>query len=179
MLACTNRCPSISRVREVTVSTGRALFGAHQSQIRSLVSRKNPLFLSHIADLAAEPEVRQLLIGLLRAATPTFASPLYIGVATNLRTRLSEHRTAYETARANLRLKPSAASHMQFEGESFGERLAGAGMQLEHLQCWMLQVDFVATFFQSSRETMTARQIAESAEWVLQRIFFQPVLGRK
>lgn len=140
---------------------------------------ENPLFLSHIADLAAEPEVRQLLIGLLRAATPTFASPLYIGVATNLRTRLSEHRTAYETARANLRLKPSAASHMQFEGESFGERLAGAGMQLEHLQCWMLQVDFVATFFQSSRETMTARQIAESAEWVLQRIFFQPVLGRK
>ena len=141
-------------------------------------SIENNALLSHIAGIAAEPEVRQLLIGLLRAATPTFASPLYIGVATNLRTRLSEHRTAYETARANLRLKPSAAPHMQFEGESFGERLAGAGMQLEHLQCWMLQVDFASTFQSSREETMSARQVAESAEWIIQRIF-QPVLGRK
>jgi hypothetical protein len=134
---------------------------------------------ARLGDLAAEPQVRQLLTRLLRAATPAFASPLYIGVATNLRIRLAEHMAAYDDTRKALRQNPSAATRLQFEGTSFGERLAATGLQLEHLQCWILQANFAsATGGEDPESATSARHVGETAEWILQRIFL-PVLGRQ
>jgi len=133
---------------------------------------------SRLNDLAEEYNVRRLLIKLLRAATPVFASPLYIGVATNLRVRLAGHKADYETTRARIRADPSAGARLQFEGDSFGARLAATGLQLEHLQCWILPAN-LALIDNSDEDNsvISARAVAEAAEWILQRIFL-PALGR-
>ena len=71
-----------------------------------------------LGDIPMDPNKRRILSNLLRASAPVFASPLYIGVATNLRVRLNEHKVDYENAKILLRNKPSSAAKMQFEGEA-------------------------------------------------------------
>jgi hypothetical protein len=132
-----------------------------------------------IEDTSQEGDARRLLIQLLRNAPPVFASPLYIGVATNLRQRLLAHKEAYENARAQARNDPSVLERLQFEGKSFGERLAGTAIQLEHLDCYVLPVaEMTKGVDPGSSTSGSPRKVAEAAEWVLQRIF-HPAMGRK
>jgi hypothetical protein len=130
----------------------------------------------HVADVADDPEARQLLSALLRAAPPVFASPLYIGVATNLRQRLAEHKKSFEDASAIIRRNPDRASLLQQQGRDLGARLAGAGIPFERLECWVLPAS--GTSIPSDGALAKQRLVAQAAEWVLQRIF-QPILGRK
>jgi hypothetical protein len=135
-----------------------------------------------LKELSADANSRRVLLQLLEAATPIFASPLYVGVAINLRVRLAEHRAAYEGAMALLRNDPSAATQLQFHGGSFGERLAGAGVKLERLTCWVLPtVQMVSHADADETESELAAEqkyVAQTVEWILQRIF-QPALGRQ
>lgn len=133
---------------------------------------------ARLGDLVDVPAVRQLLIGLLHTATPVFANPLYIGVSTNLRLRLEEHMEAYEVTYAETKSDPSSAQRLQFEGRSFGARLAATGLRLEYLQCYVLPVELDVADTVSSVVDISAREVAEAAEWILQRIFL-PVLGRQ
>lgn len=130
----------------------------------------------HVADVADDPEARQLLSALLRAAPPVFASPLYIGVATNLRQRLAEHKRSFEAASAVIRQNPEQASLLQHQGKDLGARLAGAGIPLERLECWVLPAS--GNSIPSGGTQAKQRSVAQAAEWVLQRIF-QSILGRK
>jgi hypothetical protein len=132
---------------------------------------------SRLEPLSSHPAVRHLLINLMRAASPVFASPLYIGVATNLRTRLAEHLKNYEEARALLKRTPGEAERLQFEGNAFGTRLAGTGLQLEHLHCWIIPADLASTP-DAEAPSASSREVAEAAEWILQRTFLPP-LGRR
>ncbi|WP_091414984.1 hypothetical protein [Friedmanniella luteola] len=134
------------------------------------------LAATHLAELAADPDDRRILTDLLRMAPPYFASPVYIGVATNLRERLAEHRVSFERANKLLRNQPDRASELQFRGTDLGARLAGAGIPLERLDCWILAAPGMphAGDDQKSKQ----RSVAAAAEWVLQRIF-QPILGRQ
>lgn len=131
---------------------------------------------SHLSEISRNPEDRKLLSALLKSAPPVFASPLYIGVATNLKQRLAEHRKAFETASAAIRQRPDRASALQHRGKDLGTRLAGAGIAFEHLECWVLPTADLGV--SSSLGTPKQRVVAQAAEWVLQRIF-QPVLGRQ
>ncbi len=126
-----------------------------------------------------DPDSRQRLLSLMRAAPPIFATPLYIGVATNLRARLGEHKRDYESAKAAIRSDPTRSAHMQFEGKSFGERLAGCGLTLDSVEVWVLQAQLHEPDRSAeTRAAMPARVVAQAAEWILQRVF-QPALGRK
>lgn len=135
---------------------------------------------AQLGELSSDPQGRRALTHLLRAATPIFASPLYIGVATSLRSRLAEHKADYENAKAALRNNPSASARLQFDGDSFGARLAGAGIQLERLECWVMPAVAISVSDNSDQHGahQGRRSVAYTAEWVLQRIF-QPVLGRR
>lgn len=132
-----------------------------------------------LEDVSTDANSRRALLHLLQAATPIFASPLYVGVAANLRVRLAEHKAAYESAMALLRNDPSAATRLQYHGGSFGERLAGAGVKLERLTCWVLPATEVVSPGAGASSVLTAEQrsVAQTAEWILQRIS-RPVLGR-
>lgn len=129
---------------------------------------------SRLSDISLNPEERQLLTTLLRTAAPIFASPLYIGVAINLRLRLSQHKADYEQAKNEIGIDPSSSERLQFQGASFGARVAGAGVQMERLECWILPTNDIIVGQGGNRRQ---RGVAEAAEWILQRIF-QPVLGR-
>lgn len=145
----------------------------------SITDNEGTVVDNKLDGLAAQHDLRRLLITLLRAATPVFASPLYIGVSTNLRLRLAAHRADYENARAQIRLDPSIATKMQFEGDSFGSRLAATGLQLEHLQCWILPANLTLADTSGDSDAINSpRVVAETTEWILQRIFL-PVLGRQ
>lgn len=127
------------------------------------------------------PENRQLLTELLRTAPPIFASPLYIGVATNLRLRLAEHKASFETAKLVLKNAPKRAEEYQFRGKDLGTRLAGSGIPLERLECWIIAAPQLAakpTEASTLASSTERRGAAHVAEWVLQRIF-QPILGRQ
>lgn len=121
------------------------------------------------------PNERRLLIQMLKEAPPYFASPLYVGVTSNLRQRLSDHRKSYEAASAVMKQSPGDARRLQSEGPDLGSRLAGAGIPLERLECWILSVpDESTTKIAVDRQ----RKVVEAVEWVIQRIF-QPVMGRR
>jgi hypothetical protein len=130
-----------------------------------------------LAATSEDPQGRRLLSALLRAAPPVFASPLYIGVAINLRQRLNEHKKSFEEASAVIRQRPDLAPLMQLRGKDLGARLAGAGIPLERLECWVLPTQG-AMSMPSDAAQAKQRSIAKTAEWVLQRIF-QPILGRQ
>jgi hypothetical protein len=130
---------------------------------------------SRLGELAADPAVRRLLISLLRRSTPVFASPLYIGVTDNLRMRLSKHMKDYEAAKNAFGQNPSLKLGRQFEGKTFGERLAASGLQLNYLQCWILPAKLHT---QDENSSASVRDVTDAAEWILQRIFL-PVLGRQ
>jgi hypothetical protein len=130
-----------------------------------------------LGETAKDREERRLLSQLLRAAPPVFASPLYIGVATNLRQRLSDHKKSFERASTAIRQRPDLASSLQLRGKDLGTRLAGAGIPLERLECWVLPAPGMMSV-PSDMAQGKQRSVAQAAEWVLQRIF-QPILGRQ
>lgn len=141
----------------------------------SASSAKSPIN-ERLQELAETEENRRLITNLLLSAPPVFASPLYIGVATNLRKRLAVHRDNFEEASKTLEKKPEDAARLQFAGENLGERLAGAGIPLERLECWYLTVAPPPT--PETAQTQIQRSVSEAAEWIVQRIF-HPILGRK
>jgi len=135
---------------------------------------------TYLGSIAGHAGERQFLIEVLKSAPPIFASPLYIGVASNLRERLSQHKKSYEEARVALRNQPGAASRLQFSGKDFGTRIAGAGIPLERLDCWVITAptgddDACGN---SGQVSVRKRTVLEAAEWLLHRVF-QPVMGRR
>ncbi len=147
-----------------------------QSITQRTTGSPESLIQGRLSELAATADDRRLLTQLLLSAPPVFASPLYIGVATNLRERLAEHRASFEKANTLLRSKPEQASSLQFLGRDLGARLAGAGIPLERLECWILTAPQPPPV--GSGPTANQRSVAQAAEWILQRIF-QPILGRQ
>jgi len=57
---------------------------------------------SLVSRLAAEPERLRAIRGVLALSAPMFASPLYIGMATVLRSRLARHRELIEKYRSSV-----------------------------------------------------------------------------
>lgn len=133
-----------------------------------------------LSGISQDPSARKLLTEMLGMSTPVFASPLYIGVATNLRQRLSTHREDFMAARRRMRSNPQAHNDLKELGSTFGERLAGTDISFEHLQVWVIPADGLSIRENDANRVGSepaARHVAEGAEWVLQRIF-KPLLGR-
>ena len=117
---------------------------------------------------------RRLLVELLSAMNPVFAAPAYIGVATDLRVRLQQHLDAYQDAMTAISADPTSDhSNLVRAGKDLGTRLAGARVPLEDLSVWVLPTSPV-----ESHCLQQSKNAAESAEWVIQRIF-RPALGRR
>lgn len=129
--------------------------------------------LANLAEMLQRPSERKVLAEALVSATPYFSTPLYIGVAEDLQDRLREHRRDYERCHKFLQQRPDERETLRLEGKKLGYRLAAAGIPLEHLVIWTLEVGN-----QSEVALARRRQIAESVEWLLQRLF-RPVFGRR
>ncbi len=117
---------------------------------------------------------RRTMAKVLEMVSPAFSSPLYIGVAENLRTRLSQHKQSVTRAAEWLRDHPDDAEVVQARGKSFGARAAARDIPMEHLEAWVIELDDQ----QGQLSTKQLRTVAESAEWLLHRLY-GPILGRQ
>jgi len=122
----------------------------------------------------SESRERRVLVEALNSAIPYFAAPCYIGVATNLNSRLNEHMNSFDRATKSL----EAASKQELQevwesGPDFGSRAVAAGLSSEELSAWILPFEL--------NPPLTIEQLRhslEAAEWVLNRTY-RPPFGRK
>ncbi|MFG2956392.1 hypothetical protein ACGF5O_22045 [Streptomyces sp. NPDC048291] len=118
---------------------------------------------------------RRVMSTILTQAIPVFSSPLYIGVAENLKQRLIQHRQKFTRAHDYLREHPQDADAVRAHGRSFGERAAARNIAMEHLEAWVIDLG------DEQNDEITKKQLrntAESAEWLLHRLY-SPILGRQ
>ncbi|MFI9366632.1 hypothetical protein ACIG5E_37120 [Kitasatospora sp. NPDC053057] len=118
---------------------------------------------------------RRIMATILHRSAPVFSAPLYIGVAENLRQRLSQHRRDYTKSYDWLRDHPEDAEEVKARGKSFGARAAARNIAMEHLEVWVIDL---ADEENDEVTKKHLRNTAESAEWLLHRLY-SPILGRQ
>lgn len=114
---------------------------------------------------------RGLLAEVLASAVPYFASPLYIGMATNLRERLLQHRKDFTTMKDLLASHPEETERARAKASRFGHRAAARGIAMERLEVRTVSVEMPEGHTGDS-------PVPAAAEWLLHR-FFMPPLGRR
>ncbi len=120
-------------------------------------------------------ERRRLLATIMQMASPVFSSPLYIGVAANLRDRLRTHRRSFTKTYEWLREHPEDTEKVRVQAKSFGARAAARNIAMAHLEAWIIDIGDEGS---DDLTTKHLRDTAESAEWLLHRMY-APILGRQ
>ncbi|WEH16316.1 hypothetical protein [Streptomyces sp. VNUA24] len=131
--------------------------------------------LAILMNSLASEERRRVMATILEMASPVFSSPLYIGVAENLRERLRTHRRDFTKAYDWLREHPEDAETVRTKGKTFGARAAARNMAMGHLEAWVIDLGDQAD---NAVTIKHLRNTAESAEWLLHRLY-APILGRQ
>ncbi|MFK0153674.1 hypothetical protein ACIQVK_16590 [Streptomyces sp. NPDC090493] len=131
--------------------------------------------LEILMDSLDSEERRRVMATILEIASPVFSSPLYIGVAENLRERLRTHRRDFTKAYDWLREHPEDAETVRAKGRTFGARAAARNMAMGHLEAWVIDLGDQADDAVTIKHL---RNTAESAEWLLHRLY-APILGRQ
>ncbi|WP_329092385.1 hypothetical protein [Streptosporangium sp. NBC_01469] len=118
---------------------------------------------------------RNSLTQVLDQAIPIFAAPLYIGIAADLKKRLSRHKSDFTRISDYLRNRPDDRSRAIKQARSFGHRAAARQVAMEDLEVWVLDLEPLIHAGMSGDDL---RDITRSAEWYLHRLF-SPILGRR
>ncbi|WP_380277440.1 GIY-YIG nuclease family protein [Kitasatospora purpeofusca] len=120
-------------------------------------------------------ERRRVMATIMEMASPVFSSPLYIGVATNLRDRLRTHRRNFTKTYEWLREHPEDTETVRAKAKSFGARAAARNIAMANLEAWIIDIGETGS---DDLTTKHLRDTAESAEWLLHRMY-APILGRQ
>lgn len=115
-----------------------------------------------ISRIVDQPERLRSIRDILKGSAPIFASPLYIGMSSNLRTRLSTHKTLIEKYRL-MRLKEVQQPRESDAG--FAWQVAKREISPDRLFVYTCQTD-------SDDE-----DLAVDVENILNRLYY-PILGR-
>lgn len=135
-----------------------------------LGSAENDEISKLVDEVINKEETRSLFTAILKGAMPCYMSPLYIGVTSNIRKRLTEHKDNI------LRLRRLTNSYdlnlKEHYSQKFALEIVSRGIPNSSLIAFTqsLPKDLVATDL--------ARKSIEAVETVLNRMFF-PVLGRR
>jgi hypothetical protein len=127
------------------------------------------------------PDKRLLMVKALEAALPIMSSPIYIGVADCLNTRLSNHAREINRFTSVVIKDPDSRQRLRESRKtSFAVRAIAAGFAPEHLQVWTFNLDELIVDLEKELggEICDSRVIAEAVEWVLNR-WHRPYLGRR
>jgi hypothetical protein len=118
-------------------------------------------------------EERRLLVDLINYSFPLFWQPLYVGVATDLSSRLATHKRVLSGSIIEDVATTKAEKDDLESAKNLGERLRICGYRAEQLWVYILEVDESELTIDGKR----TRQIAEVAErWL--NILNTPKLGR-
>lgn len=122
--------------------------------------------LSGLVDEVLDSDTkRKHLAAMLLQCEPLLMTPVYIGVAKSLRTRLMGHK------RGILRQDPSALEHRH----SFANEILNRGISPNRLVVYCVPSQAVNEL---ALELDDEREISEAAETILNRMFY-PVFGRR
>jgi hypothetical protein len=113
---------------------------------------------------------RELLARVLHDASPRLSAPVYIGVAINLRRRLSRHIDTLAKAR---NIIDGGGNLTDVLAHTFGGRAAEAGLGIDDLRIAVLPVPEFAELTEND-----LRRIAAAAEFVLNR-WHHPLFGER
>lgn len=120
----------------------------------------------------ADDGFRLIMASILRSAAPALASPIYVGMSTNLSTRLSRHRKDifrfYEALEGDESVRERFRVHARF-----GARAVGYGFSSETLLVLVREVPEL-----SGLPIEDCRRLLLSAEWFLNR-WYRPLLGKR
>jgi hypothetical protein len=116
---------------------------------------------SLVERIADAPERLKEVREILRSTSPHFASPIYIGMAANLRSRVATHKRLIEQFRSDVLFNPDSADE---QDAGFGRQVALRRIPPERLVVY-------------TRTTTDIHGIANDVENILNRIYY-PVLGR-
>lgn len=127
---------------------------------------------SQLVESVLEDELkRDLFAKILRTSAPHLMSPLYIGVAIDLRRRLRDHRRDIEKFRELQRVKLGDVD-LEDAKQKFALEVVRRGIPSRRLQV------FVSTGFESQHCPEDERVTVEAVETILNRLFY-PILGRR
>ena len=122
-------------------------------------------------------DARLLMVKALEIAMPVLSAPIYVGVATCLNTRLSQHVNDINKLSSAVNDDPEVRQRLREKGKSnFAQRAVAAGFTPESLQVWTCNLDLLIEDLES--QSHDARAVAEAVEWLLNR-WHRPYLGRR
>lgn len=135
-----------------------------------------PATTSKLDETLESEAAREALLLALSRATPILAAPLYIGVATSLRKRLRDHRDDLFMLEEAIRKRPSLRDELLTSENlpNFATRATAAGLGPDSLIVYTIDLNDIA----QNQNEVSARQIAEAAEWLLNR-WHRPPLGKR
>lgn len=120
---------------------------------------------------------RLLLVKALELAIPCLSAPIYVGVAEDLKSRLSSHANQLNTLSAAVARNPDIRDRLRSESKSnFAIRVIASGFLPANLRVLTLNLELLATDLKI--ENSDPRTVAEAAEWILNR-WNRPYLGRR
>jgi hypothetical protein len=119
-------------------------------------------FTALIETTLADETRRRVFADILARATPALTSPLYIGVATNLNTRIQTHSQMIE--------RLSDFDPKDDPAYSFAREVVHRQIPQRKLVVYILPLE--------GDDVPLEREVAEAAESLLNRMFF-PILGRR
>jgi hypothetical protein len=117
---------------------------------------------------------REVLARLLTLTIPILASPLYIGMSENLRTRLAQHRDELYDRLSQAREDPEYLQRSRLD-QTFASRAIASGFSGDTLVVWTINLEKALGL--SSAED-DAKEVAAGTEWLLNR-WFRPIFGRR
>jgi hypothetical protein len=122
----------------------------------------------------ASSKLREILLGILKAATPILSAPMYIGVAMSLRARLRQHVDMLFKLASTAPASPRERERLLADSR-FASRAIGMGFSADTLSVWTLNL---ASLYPDHSDQEALRVVAETAEWLLNR-WHRPLLGRR
>jgi len=145
-------------------------------------------FAKSLSKVAERESYRAALLDVLSRAYPAISAPIYIGVATSLKDRLSEHVGLYRQLRDAIKDPEQDLEKIRRfvertdRGEAkdgkkagFSHRAVAQGFQPDHLFVAVLPLD---DFIDSDIPVKVKREIAEVGEWLLNH-WHRPFAGRR
>ncbi|MHA7630835.1 hypothetical protein [Corallococcus sp. M7] len=165
-----------------------SLEDATTEQLRAIISGEvassEPRWHTHQDDqkrfdkfqyVLARSDLRGTLLNALKFCTPFISSPIYIGVATNLRDRLKQHTDQLFKLAELVAKKPENRKKLyESDKSTFASRALAMGFNEDTVVVWTINLG--SLFQEIERDDL--RAIAESAEWLLNR-WHKPLLGKR
>lgn len=120
---------------------------------------------------------RLLLVKALDLAIPCLSSPIYVGVAENLNSRLSTHARDVNRLAAAVARNPNIRQRLREETRtSFAIRAIASGFLPSNLRVCTLNLDLLCKDLEVTNQD--SRAVGEAVEWILNR-WNRPYIGKR